>query len=340
MLVESAVPLVEAHDVFMFDLDGVVYIGGHAVPGVDGHVAEVRGAGAHVAFVTNNASRTPDDVAAHLTELGVPAVRDDVVTSAQAAAQVLVDRFGAGARVIAVGAAGLVEALREAGLDPVGDVQDGDAVALATGYGPDVPWRDLMAAAVRVREGLPWVASNSDLTIPTPMGLAPGHGALVRMLQEFSGVTPVVAGKPARPLLDVTARRTGARTPVMVGDRLDTDMEGAHNSGIASLLVLTGVSGLEDLVSAPLHLRPSYVSPTLAGALTPHPVPTVAGGRAVLGGWEASVEEGALLVNGAGTVEDWWRVAVTAAWLHLDAGGAPALLHSATPPPVGAVAGR
>ena len=341
MLVESGVPLVETHDVFMLDLDGVVYIGGHAVPGIDEQVARVREAGAQVAFVTNNASRTPEDVAAHLTELGVPATASDVVTSAQAAAEVLVERFGAGARILAVGADGLVEALTQAGLRPVRDVHDPDVVALATGYGPDVPWRDLMAAAVRLADGLPWVASNTDMTIPTPMGKAPGHGVLVRMLQEFSGVTPVVAGKPVRPLLDATTHRTGAQRPVMVGDRLDTDMEGAHNAGMPSLLVLTGVSGLEDLVAAEPHLRPSYVAPTLAGAFEPHPVPEVDGSRALLGGWQAQVDEdGALVVDGDGAVADWWRVAATAAWLHLDAGGAPALLHRATPPPVRAASGR
>lgn len=334
MLLESGVPLVEAHDVFMLDLDGVVYIGGQAVPGVPEHVAGVRASGAQVAFVTNNASRTPLDVAAHLTELGVPAAPVDVVTSAQAAAELLRERFGAGSRILAVGADGLLEALGESGLRPVRDVDDPEVVALATGYGPDVPWRDLMAAAVRLGEGLPWVATNTDLTIPTPMGKAPGHGVLVRMLQEFSGVAPVVAGKPVRPLLDATRQRTGAQRPVMVGDRLDTDMEGAYNAGMPSLLVLTGVCGLEDLTSAPPHQRPSYVSPTLEGAFEPHPVPTMDGGRAVLGGWSAHVDDaGALVVEGTGAAADWWRVAATAAWQHLDAGRPPALLHTLTPPP-------
>ena len=123
-------------------------------------------------------------------------------------------------------------------------------MALVTGYGPDVVWRDVMRAAVLVRDGLPWVASNADLSLPTPFGEAPGHGVMVDLLERFSGVRAVVAGKPQRPLLDETVRRVGGDRPLMVGDRLDTDIEGAHEAEVDSLLVLTGVTGLEDLVAA------------------------------------------------------------------------------------------
>ena len=137
------------------------------------------------------------------------------------------DRLGEGARVVLLGADGLRGALEGAGLVPVG-VED-EAAAVVTGYGPDVRWREMMRAAVRVRDGLWWVASNTDMSIPTGYGMAPGHGVLVETLQRFSGVEPVVAGKPARPLLDETVRRRGEPT-LMVGDRLDTDIEGASRS--------------------------------------------------------------------------------------------------------------
>ncbi len=179
MLGASARPLVEAYDLAMFDLDGVVYIGDDAVPGAPAHLARARESGVHVAFITNNASRPPEAVAEKLVGLGIEASADDVVTSAQAAAHVLLERFGDGARVAVLGAAGLEVAVAEAGLVAVA-VDDADAVALVSGYGPDVPWRDIMRAAVRVRDGLPWVASNTDLTLPTPDGTAPGHGVLVR----------------------------------------------------------------------------------------------------------------------------------------------------------------
>src|SRR5688572_28124127 len=232
----------------MFDLDGVVYIGEDAVPGAAEHLARVRESGVQVAFVTNNASRDPRVVAEKLTGLGVEAHAADVVTSAQAAAHLLRDRHGAGAPVVVLGADGLREALREVGLRPVG--VDDEAVAVVTGYGPDVVWHEVMRVATRIRGGLSWVASNTDLTLPTHDGTAPGHGALVRLLADFSDVTPVVAGKPAPPLLEETIRRVGGSRPLMVGDRLDTDIEGAHEVGVDSVLVLTGVTGLADLVSA------------------------------------------------------------------------------------------
>ncbi|WP_435772046.1 HAD-IIA family hydrolase [Nocardioides sp. SYSU DS0651] len=329
MLRTSTEPLADAYDLVMLDLDGVVYVGPDAVVGAAEHVAAARGRGSRVAFITNNASRPPAAVADHLTALGVPADVADVVTSAQAAARMVAERFGAGARVVCLGGPGLHEALTEAGVVPVGVDDDAhDAVAVASGYGPDLLWRDIMRAAVRIREGLPWVASNTDHTIPTPYGVAPGHGVLVETLQRFTGVTPAVAGKPARPLLDETVRRVGGRRPLMVGDRLDTDIEGARNAGVDSLLVLTGVTGLAELVAAPAGLRPSYLAPDLAGLLVPHPVPHPVDGPVdgvwQLGGWRGRVEGGALVVEQVSpdaAPEDWWRVAAVVAWHHLDATG-------------------
>ena len=115
-------------------------------------------------------------------------------------------------------------------------------------------------AAVLIRDGLPYVASNTDGSVPTEFGLAPGHGALVRLISEFAGVEPVVAGKPSRPLLDETIRRVGGERPLMVGDRLDTDIEGAYRIGVDSLLVLTGVTGLEELAAASRVSDPAAAS--------------------------------------------------------------------------------
>jgi glycerol-1-phosphatase len=311
--------LCRAYDLAMLDLDGVVYVGGAAVPGAPEHLASAREQGMRLAFITNNASRPPGVVAAHLVELGVEAEDADVVTSAQAAARVLVDRYGAGARVVCLGAEGLRDALEEDDLVPVG-VED-DAAAIVTGYGPEVLWSDIMRAAVRIRDGLPWVASNTDMTFPAAFGLAPGHGVQVQMLRSFTGVDPVVAGKPERPLLDETVRRVGGRRPLMVGDRLDTDIEGAQRAGYDSLLVLTGVTGLEELVAATGELRPTYVAPDLAGLLTAQEAPATDDGGHELGGWHAAVDDGRLVVSGSGEPGDWWRVAASAAWTHLDATG-------------------
>lgn len=309
----------DRYDLVMLDLDGVVYVGPEAVPGAAEHLAAVRDAGTALAFITNNAARTPDRVAQHLTDLGVAATTRDVVTSAQAAASLLRDRFGALAPVVALGGPGLHVALVEAGLRPVGP--DDDAVAAATGYGPEVLWRDIMRVAVRIRDGLPWVASNADLTIPTQFGVAPGHGVLVETISRFSGVSPTVAGKPERPLLDETVRRVGGDRPLMVGDRLDTDIEGARRVGTDSLLVLTGVTRLQELAAARPEERPTYVSRDLGGLFTAHRAPRIGGDGWALGGWQGTVVDGRLAVAGSGEPDDWWRVAASAAWAYHDATG-------------------
>ncbi|QYJ05147.1 HAD-IIA family hydrolase [Nocardioides panacisoli] len=314
-------PLAERYDVALLDLDGVVYVGGEAVPGAPAHLADAAGHGMRLSYVTNNASRPPERVARHLTELGVDAGPADVVTSAQAAARVLRERVGASARVVALGGEGLVAALAEAGLEPVG--VDDDAAAVATGYGPDVRWRDIMHVAVRVRDGLPWVASNTDHTIPTAFGVAPGHGVLVDAVSRFAGIAPTVAGKPAPPLLQETIRRTSAERPLMIGDRLDTDIEGAHRVGIDSLLVLTGVTGLAELVAAAPEQRPHHLAPDLAGLLERHVAPEPTGDGYDLAGWQGRVRDGVLRVAGEGTTADWWRVAAATAWDHRDRHGAP-----------------
>lgn len=336
MLQGSPAPLSRTHDLAMLDLDGVVYVGGDAVPGAPEHLGAARAAGQRLAFITNNASRPPSTVADHLTRIGVPAGPEDVVTSAQAAARVLAERLPPGAPVVLLGAAGLEEAVRSAGLSPVG-VED-EAQALVTGYGPDVLWRDIMRAAVRVRDGLWWVASNTDLSIPTAYGTAPGHGVLVETVQRFSGVAPVVAGKPQRPLLDETVRRVGGERPLMVGDRLDTDIAGGRNADLDTLLVLTGVTGLPELVAARPEERPTYLAPDLAGLLEAHPeaVPGTdgdgTGATCEVGGWRAGVVRGRVQVDGSGGAADWWRVVAVAGWAHLDATGEPADVTGLEPP--------
>lgn len=330
MLASSDGPLVTVMDLAMLDLDGVVYVGSQAVPGVPAHLARARQAGMRLAFVTNNAARPPAEVAAHLRELGIEAQEGDVVTSAQAAGAVLRKLCGEGAAVAVLGAGGLRDAVAAAGLRPVG-VTD-EAEAIVTGYGPDVPWREIMRAAARIRQGLRWVASNTDGSFPAAFGLAPGHGALVEMLARFAGVAPTVAGKPAPPLLEETIRRVGGRRPLMVGDRLDTDIAGGQAAGVPTLLVLTGVTGLAELVAAEPSLRPTYLATDLGGLFEVHQAPQVDEGGAGLHGWRAHVVDGTLRVAGEGSPSDWWRVVAAAAWRHLDESGAPARFDGLTPP--------
>lgn len=247
------------HDVLLFDLDGVVYVGPHAVPGAVTAIAAAMSRGVRCCFVTNNASRTADEVAQHLRDLGVDAAAQDVVTSSQAGAGLVAERVGSGA-VLAVGGRGVTEALRERGFDPVSTF-DSETVAVMQGYGPNVGWRDLAEATYAIRAGLPWIATNLDMTFPTPRGLAPGNGALVGAVAAAVGRRPdAVAGKPEPALLLEAIRRTGALRPLMIGDRLDTDIAAGGRLGIQTLLVMTGVCDDRGLSEAQGDEIPTFAS--------------------------------------------------------------------------------
>ncbi|MGQ7748592.1 HAD hydrolase-like protein [Streptomyces sp. WC2508] len=329
----SSTALNEAYDTALLDLDGVVYAGGHAIVHAVDSLGEARDGGMHLAYVTNNALRTPAAVAAHLTELGVPAEPADVITSAQAVARLMADQLPAGARVLVVGGEGLRVALRERGLVPVESADD-EPVAVAQGYGgPDMAWGRFAEAAYAIARGVPWFASNTDLTIPSARGIAPGNGAAVEVVRIATGAEPQVAGKPLPPMHRETVLRTGAERPLVVGDRLDTDIEGAFNGGADSLLVLTGVTDAAQLVAAPPEHRPTYVDADLRGLLTGQPEVAESGEGFRCGGWTASVRGDELVLAGDGDVLDGLRALCGAAWTYagdgscgLDAGKAVARL--------------
>jgi HAD superfamily hydrolase (TIGR01450 family) len=329
----SATALNEAYDTALLDLDGVVYTGGEAVAHAVGALGTARDAGMHLAYVTNNALRTPDAVARHLTELGVPAAPTDVITSAQAVARLIAEQVPQGARVLVIGGEGLRVALRERGLRPVESADD-DPAAVVQGYGgPDMVWGRFAEACYALARGVPWFASNTDLTIPSARGIAPGNGAAVEVVRIASGAEPQVAGKPLPPMHRETILRTGAQRPLVVGDRLDTDIEGANNGGVDSLLVLTGVTDAARLLAAEPKYRPTYVDADLRGLLTGQPEVSGRDGRFGCGGWTASVQGDALAVDGDGQAMDGLRALCAAAWTQagdgsgrLDAGKALARL--------------
>ena len=260
--------LVDAHDALLLDLDGVVYVGAGAVPHAVESIAAAQARGVTAAFVTNNAARPPQAVAEHLRELGLDVAEHDVVTSAQAGAREVAARVPPGSRVLTVGGPGVAEAVRARGLEPV-TVASTHPAAVLMGYGPDVSWRDLAEASYAVGAGALFVATNADLTIPTPQGLAPGNGALVAAVVSATGREPLVAGKPRMPLMTESVERVGSTSPLVVGDRLDTDIEAGHVSGMPSLLVLTGVTDVATLLAAPSEQRPTFLAADLRGLLAP-----------------------------------------------------------------------
>ncbi|MFD5376602.1 HAD hydrolase-like protein [Streptomyces griseoincarnatus] len=310
----SGQALSEAYDTALLDLDGVVYAGGNAIEHAVPSLAVARDGGMRLAYVTNNALRTPDAVAAHLTELGIPAEAGDVITSAQAVARLIADQVPQGSRVLVVGGEGLRVALRERGLEPVESADD-EPVAVVQGYGgPELAWGRFAEASYAVARGLPWFASNTDLTIPSGRGIAPGNGAAVEVVRIATGAEPQVAGKPLPPMHRETILRTGAERPLVVGDRLDTDIEGAFNGGVDSLLVLTGVTDGAQLLAAPPQHRPTYVDADLRGLLTGQPEVVGDGGAFRCGGWTAAAGAGRLELDGDGAPVNGLRALCAAAW--------------------------
>ncbi|MEJ2890384.1 HAD-IIA family hydrolase [Actinomycetospora aeridis] len=284
------------HDALLVDLDGTVYRGPDAIPGAVESLEAVR-ASATVSYVTNNASRGPDEVAGHLRELGLTLDTSDVVTSAQAGAAVVADQVAAGSKVLVVGTEALAEEIRLVGLDPV-RAEDDAPVAVVQGHSPDTGWRILAEAALALNRGAVWVACNVDPTLPNERGLLPGNGSMVAVLRTACRREPMVAGKPAAPLLQQAITRTGARRPLVVGDRLDTDIAGGHAVGAESLLVLTGVSTAADLLAAPAEQRPTYLAADLRvvdGDLGPTAVDD-----GDTDGFSARREDGALVLAGGG----------------------------------------
>ncbi|MBW5485836.1 HAD hydrolase-like protein [Streptomyces bambusae] len=309
-----------AYDTALLDLDGVVYAGGQAIAHAVEALGTARADGMHLAYVTNNALRTPEAVAEHLTELGIPTAAAEVITSAQAVARLIAEQLPAGSKVLVIGGEGLRVALRERDLVPVDSADEAGLAAVVQGYGgPELPWSRFAEASYAIARGLPWFVSNTDLTIPSARGIAPGNGAAVEVVRIATGARPQVAGKPLPPMHRETILRTGARRPLVVGDRLDTDIEGAFNGEVDSLLVLTGVTDAATLLRAEPAHRPTYVDRDLRGLLTGQPaVEPVAGGGFRCGGWtataSASAQELELTGEDGGDPLDGLRALCGAAW--------------------------
>jgi glycerol 3-phosphatase-2 len=304
----------EKYDVALLDLDGVVYIGGAPIPGAPEALHKAKRQGMHLAYVTNNASRTPAAVAALLRRMNVPAHPDDVVTSAQAAARLLAEKLPAQAPVLVIGAAALRLAVRERGLRPVSTAAE-RPLAVVQGYSPSVGYATLAEGGLAVRAGALFVGTNADSTIPGPHGIAPGNGSMLQVIAHATGTSPLIAGKPEPPLHRESVIRTGAKNPLVVGDRLDTDIEAAHRASADSLLVLTGVSRPADLLLAPPRQRPTYIAENLDGLLRPYPEVARPDNSFACGGWTALRDpSGHLALKGSGAAIDGLRALCAAAW--------------------------
>jgi HAD superfamily hydrolase (TIGR01450 family) len=265
-------------DLVLADLDGVVYRGAEAVPYAVESITRAGephpdGRRRRIGYITNNASRAPESVAKQLRDLGLRVEPDEVVTSPQAAVRLLSGLVPAGSLVLAVGGEGLRSELAKAGFPVTGSAADRPA-AVIQGFAQEVGWAELAEAAYALQgEGAarPWVATNTDWTLPTAHGLAPGNGTLVSAVHLAVGRLPVVAGKPEVAIFEEALARFGGTKPLFLGDRLDTDILGANRAGIDSVLVLTGVDGAKQVLAADAHSRPTYLLEDLRGLHEPYP---------------------------------------------------------------------
>jgi glycerol-1-phosphatase len=289
--------LAQEHDCLLLDLDGTVFRGHQPT---EGSVEALAGVEARTLFVTNNASRGPDEVAKNLVAMGFAAKPNDVVTSAQSAAHLLAAHLPVGSTVLVVGTDSLAAEVEKVGMRPVRMFAD-EPVAVVQGHSPQTGWAELAEAALAIRGGALWVAANVDRTLPSERGLLPGNGSMVAALETATDRKPLVAGKPAPPLLLDALARGEFDKPLVIGDRLDTDIAGANAAGLPSLLVLTGVSTAADMVCAAASERPNYLGEDLRSLFAPSGATRVAPHPA----WRVDVGPGAVTVYWTGQdVED------------------------------------
>lgn len=252
--------LSERYDSFLFDLDGVLYLGGEPVPGAPEALATLRVAGRRVAFVTNNSARTPAAVAERLRGVGIEADAEEVTTSALATAELLAGRGCRSAFV--VGEEGLTEALTAAGIDVL-QAGAASADAVVVGWDRRADYAKLRTASILIDRGATFVGTNADASFPAADGTRwPGAGALLAAIATATGARPEIVGKPNAPLYVAALARAGGGVPLVIGDRLDTDIAGAAALGWDSLLVLTGITRRQDLAAS--SVIPTYVGEDLS----------------------------------------------------------------------------
>lgn len=255
---ESGAPI----DCVLFDLDGVVYHGPDPISGAVEGINFLHDQSIPVSYVTNNATRTAEVVAEHISTLGISTTPAEVTTSAQVLAGQLAAKFGTGAAIYLVGTTGLAAALESEGLSVTRTLDD-DPVAIAQGLDPDITYQTIVAACEAITAGIEWWATNPDYSMVGAKSRVPGNGAFIDMLSGLTGAQPTVVGKPSPHMMEFAAHRIGATRPLMVGDRLDTDIEGGNSAGFETALVLTGVHDIHDALRARPGLRPSYILPSL-----------------------------------------------------------------------------
>lgn len=234
----------EAWKAFLIDLDGTLYHGTHMIPGADELIRACNDKGIPLLFVTNNSSRTPEDVALHLNGMGIPADASQVCTSAVAAAQYIAE-ISPGSRVAAIGEHGLRDALEQAGLELTHERPD----YVVQGIDRSFTYETLTKAARLILGGAKYILTNPDLLLPSQDGLLPGAGTLSAAIKAATGAEPIVIGKPSGILMKFATDRLGLRAEevAVIGDNMHTDISAGVNAGCGTILTLTGVTTQDNL---------------------------------------------------------------------------------------------
>jgi HAD superfamily hydrolase (TIGR01450 family) len=264
--------LIDSFDSLLLDLDGVVYRGKKAIAGAVESITKAQRLGKSVGYITNNASRTPSQIAMQLREFGISIEDHQIIGSARAAAKLLAGKIRSGSKVLVVGGEGLRTEVEALGFSLVASSEELPS-AVIQGFSPEVGWKDLAEAAFAIQNGAIWIATNQDWTLPLEKGIAPGNGTLVGAVHTAVGILPEFAGKPFRPIFDSALSELGFQKPLVIGDRLDTDIKGAVAAGLESAAVLTGIVGNKELLGAKSDERPNYILTDLSELFSDYPKP-------------------------------------------------------------------
>jgi 4-nitrophenyl phosphatase len=247
-----------AIDHLIIDMDGVLWQGETPMPGLAGFFAGLEDSGFGFVLATNNATRTPEQYQEKLGRFGLAIPGWRIVNSAEATAGYLQSHFPASSAVYVVGEAGLRQAIAGRGF-VLAEADDPGVTAVVVGLHRQVCYADLAAATLLIRGGAAFLGTNPDPSLPTERGQLPGAGALLAFLEAASGVRPTIIGKPGRALFEEALRRLQALPgqTAVVGDRLATDIAGGKAAGLATILLLSGVTLAADLANS--AVQPDWV---------------------------------------------------------------------------------
>lgn len=234
-----------AFSAWLIDMDGVIYRGAEPLPAAADLIRILQREHIPFLFLTNNAIRTHAQYVARLAEMDIHVDETAIFTSPDAARAYLLAHHPPPARVLVIGGDGLRQAVVKAGYQETARAEDADIVAVGLAF--DITYAQLAEAALAIRRGRPWIATNPDRTLPSERGQLPGAGAVLAFLEAATDRKPIIVGKPETPIFEQALARLGARpeNAIMVGDRLETDILGAHRAGLRTLCVLTGASTRE-----------------------------------------------------------------------------------------------